>query len=122
VEWFKSSKRPAVPPPVPADMVAAPEQPKAALAAAPAQIKSPKAVFDSVADEPRATRPLTVPKVGFTISSTRNGETDELQLTSPTMTVAKARMLSKSGWRVQVINAAGRQFAPSEFDEILRFD
>jgi hypothetical protein len=123
VEWFKSSKRPAVPPPVPAaDILPTPEQPKAALAAAPAQIKSPKAVFDSVADEPRATRPLTVPKVGFTISSTRDGETDELQLTSPTMTVAKARMLFKSGWRVQVINAAGRQFAPSEFDEILRFD
>jgi hypothetical protein len=121
VEWFKSSKRAAVPPPIPADIVT-PEQPEAAVAAGPAQIKSPKAVFDSVDDELRTIRPLAVPATGFMISSTRDGETDELQLTSPTMTVAKARMLFKSGWRVQVINAAGRQFAPSEFDEILRFD
>ncbi|HEY3680075.1 MAG TPA: hypothetical protein VGL45_15270 [Bradyrhizobium sp.] len=43
-------------------------------------------------------------------------------MTSPTLTVAKARMLFKSGWRVHVTNAAGRQFAPSEFDDILKFD
>ncbi|WP_300161975.1 hypothetical protein [Bradyrhizobium sp.] len=43
-------------------------------------------------------------------------------MTSPTLTVAKARMLFKSGWQVQITNAAGRQFAPSEFDEVLRFD
>jgi hypothetical protein len=45
-----------------------------------------------------------------------------VQMTSPTLTVAKARTLFKSGWRVQVTNAAGRQFAPSEFDDILKFD
>jgi hypothetical protein len=120
VEWFKS-KRAAVPPAIPADVVA-PEPPEPGFAAAPAQLKSPKAVFDSVGDEPWTARLPTVPAVGFTISSSRNGETGELQLTSPTLTVAKARMLFKSGWRVNVTNAAGRQFAPSEFDEILRFD
>jgi hypothetical protein len=119
VEWFKSSKRAAMPPAIPADIgTAGPDPTAAALSAS----KSPKAVFDSIADEPRIVRPLPVPRVGFTISSSRNGETGELQLTSPTLTVAKARMLFKSGWRVQVTNAAGRQFAPSEFDEILRFD
>jgi len=61
-------------------------------------------------------------KVGFTISSSKDGTTTEVHLTSPTLTVAKARMLFKSGWRVQITNAAGRQFAPSEFDEVLKFD
>ena len=121
MEWFKSSKRAAVPPAIPVD-VAAPQPPASDLAAEPAPIKSPKAVFDSVADEPRTVPPLPAPAVGFTISSSRNGETGELQLTSPTLTVAKARMLYKSGWRVRVTNAAGRQFAPAEFDEILKFD
>ena len=121
MEWFKSSKRAAVPPALPADAVA-PRPPELKLAVVPARVKSPKAVFDSVADEPRGIRPLPAPTIGFMISSSRNGETGELQLTSPTLTVAKARMLFKSGWQVHVINAAGRQFAPSEFDEILRFD
>jgi hypothetical protein len=119
VEWFKSSKRVAAPPPIPADVRAGESNP--AFPVMPAS-KSPKAVFDTVAEEPRTVRPVPGPRVGFTISSTKNGETGELQLTSPTLTVAKARMLFKSGWRVQVTNAAGRQFAPSEFDEILRFD
>jgi hypothetical protein len=119
VEWFKSSKRTAVAPAIPADAGTAGDDPDAV---AVSESKSPKAVFDSVADQPRIVRPLPARSVGFTISSSRNGESGELQLTSPTLTVAKARMLFKSGWRVQVTNAAGRQFAPSEFDEILRFD
>jgi hypothetical protein len=121
VEWLKSSKRAAVPPPISVDVVTPEPLPTDAVAES-APIKSPEAVFDSVADEPQSVRPLPSPAIGFTISSSRNGETDELQLTSPTMTVAKARMLFKSGWRVRVTNAAGRQFAPSEFDEILKFD
>ena len=52
----------------------------------------------------------------------KDGETAVVQMTSPTLTVARARMLFKSGWWVQVTNAAGRQFAPSEFDDILKFD
>ncbi len=147
MEWFKSSKpraasrsvapesaieAPAVEiSPIP-DAVTAPEpagpaQPPALLqipAARPASIpaKSPKATFDRFADEPKVIRPVPKPKSGFTISSSKNGETSEIQLTSPTLTVAKARMLFKSGWRVQITNAAGRQFAPSEFDDVLKFD
>jgi hypothetical protein len=61
-------------------------------------------------------------KTGFTIHSSLNGDSSELHMASPTLTVAKARMLFKSGRRVHVVNAEGRQFAPSEFDEILKFD
>jgi hypothetical protein len=89
---------------------------------APVVAKSPKATFDAYADEPRRIRPVPKPRTGFTIFSSKNGETGEVQLTSPTLTVAKARMLFKSGWRVHITNAAGRQFAPSEFDEVLKFD
>ncbi|MDE2470815.1 MAG: hypothetical protein KGL35_19235 [Bradyrhizobium sp.] len=109
----KSSKqRKAVRPQVPTDVV--PEPPKAN------GLPSPKAVFDNPASAQSAVRPAA--KVGFTISSSRAGETHEIQMTSPTLTVAKARMLFKSGWRVQITNAAGRQFVPSEFDEVLKFD
>ncbi len=121
MEWFKSSKRATAPPAIPVDVVA-PEPRSSDPATEPVPIESPKAVFDNLADETQSVPPLPVPAIGFIISSSRNDETGELQLTSPTLTVAKARMLYKSGWRVRVTNAAGRQFAPSEFDEILRFD
>ena len=141
VEWFKLSKpraanRPAgqglaieAPPPLPA-AVTAPAPPTLTpppllqIPAMPAPIpaKSPKATFDAYADEPRLVRAVPKPKIGFTISSSKNGETGEVQLASPTLTVAKARMLFKSGWRVHITNAAGRQFAPSEFDDVLKFD
>jgi hypothetical protein len=144
VEWFKLSKPraasrpesaieasavevPPIPPTVTAPEPARPATPPALLqipAAMPASIpaKSPKATFDTFADEPKVVRPVPKPKSGFIISSSRNGETSEMQLTSPTLTVAKARILFKSGWRVQITNAAGRQFAPSEFDDVLKFD
>jgi hypothetical protein len=152
VEWFKLSKPRAasrsvasesvievpaieapaaeispIPDAVTAPELAGPAQPPALLqipAAKAASIpaKSPKATFDTFADEPKIIRPVPKPKSGFTISSSKNGETSEIQLTSPTLTVAKARMLFKSGWRVQITNAAGRQFAPSEFDDVLKFD
>ena len=136
MEWFKLSKPRAsvgtavradgmTPGPMtPKPMAPEPPRPAQVLASLPVPMpaKSPKAIFDSIADEPRLVRPVPAKKVGFTISSSKGGESAEVQLTSPTLTVARARMLFKSGWRVQVTNAAGRQFAPSEFDEILKFD
>ncbi len=83
---------------------------------------SPKAVFDTAAEPRPVLRPAPVAKKGFTISSSKDGETGQFELTSPTLTVAKARMLFKSGWRVSLHQRRGRQFAPSEFDEILKFD
>jgi hypothetical protein len=132
VEWFKLSKsRSSVGPGIPAGAMAS-EPPKPAPATTlastlapppvPLPAKSPKVVFDSIPDQPRIAGPLPTRKVGFTISSSKDGETAIVQMTSPTLTVARARMLFKSGWRVQVTNAAGRQFAPSEFDDILKFE
>lgn len=127
VEWFKLAKpRASVGPPAQADVTAPEPAPTSALTrpATPPPIpaKSPKVTYDVVAEEARIVRPVQTKKIGFTISSSKDGETAEVQLTSPTLTVARARMLFKSGWRVQITNAAGRQFAPSEFDEILKFD
>jgi hypothetical protein len=118
---------PAVPAAVTEPESARPGTPPALLqisaaTSAPIPAKSPKATFDTYADEPRRIRAAPRPTTGFTIISSKDGETGELQLTSPTLTVAKARMLFKSGWRVHITNAAGRQFAPSEFDEVLKFD
>jgi hypothetical protein len=131
VEWFKLTKQRApVRPEVPADATALAPTAKtdglleAALAAASkisiASIPSPKTAFDNPASEKASAK--SAPKIGFTICSSKDGESSELQLTSPTLTVAKARMLSKSGWRVHITNAAGRKFAPPEFDEVLKFD
>jgi hypothetical protein len=36
--------------------------------------------------------------------------------------VAKARIMSKAGWQVHVVDADGRMFHPEQFDELLRFD
>lgn len=114
MKWLKSSKRRrAVRPELAAD-VPMPESPNAN------RLPSPKAVLDNPDSAQSVVRPAA--RVGFTISSSKDGETQEIQMTSPTLTVAKARMLFKSGWQVQITNAAGRQFAPSEFDEVLRFD
>ena len=127
MEWFKLSKpRASVGPPAQGDVNAPESAAISVLTHAPTPppipVKSPKVTFDGVAEEPRIVRPVLTKKVGFTISSSKDGETAEVQLTSPTLAVAKARMLFKSGWRVQITNAAGRQFAPSEFDEVLKFD
>ena len=132
MEWFKLTKQraavrpqapaeaavPAQPPPIKVDGI--PDAIIPAAKASIAKIPSPKTVFDHPASEKPVARPAA--KVGFTISSSRDGESSEMQLTSPTLTVAKARMLFKSGWRVHITNAAGRRFAPSEFDDVLKFD
>ena len=80
-----------------------------------------KEIFDSVTL--REERPPSAPKrAAFTVHASRNGEINEVQQDSPTLTVAKARGLFKTGWKVHIADSAGRRYAPSEFDEILRFD
>jgi len=108
--------------PKPVPMSALITMPARASTPPPIPAKSPKATFDGIAEQPRIARLALTKKVGFTISSSKDGMTTEVQLTSPTLAVAKARMLFKSGWQVQITNAAGRQFAPTEFDEVLKFD
>jgi hypothetical protein len=97
-------------------------KPETVKPAKPADIvprESPKAVFDSGAE---SLEKLPREKIGFTVHASKNGEINETQRDSPTITVAKARILLKSGWRVHIADAAGREYGPSEFDEILKFD
>jgi hypothetical protein len=136
VEWFKSSKQRDAVAPKDHEVPAEPDTRSLAAQLAamptaklPSMIASPKARFDNpavlpaVLDEPRPVARTAPPiRPAFRISSSKDGQTGEFDLTSPTLTVAKARMLFKSGWRVHITNAAGRQFAPSEFDEVLKFD
>jgi hypothetical protein len=81
--------------------------------------ESPKATFDS---EESRSRPNLAAQPGFTVHASKNGETSATHRTSPTITVAKARMLYKTGWTVHIADAAGRRYSPAEFDEILKFD
>lgn len=71
---------------------------------------------------PESARPIPRKDVGFTIHSEKNGETNKIKQTSPTLTVAKARALFKAGHLVHIADSSGRLYAPSEFDEILKFD
>jgi hypothetical protein len=110
VKWFRSSK---------VRVPILPDSPSKELDIGKSR-ESPKATFDSGAKQETDRTPQK--KVGFTIHSSKNGETNEIQQTSPTLTVAKARGLSKTGWLVHIADSAGRRYAPPKFDEILKFD
>lgn len=58
----------------------------------------------------------------FTIHASKHGEWVETQETSPTLTVAKANKLHKTGWDVHITDANGRRYGPSRFNEVLSFD
>jgi hypothetical protein len=58
----------------------------------------------------------------LTIQASKNGEIVETPRSSSVLAVAQARMLLEAGWRVHIADATGRQFGPSEFDELLPFD
>jgi hypothetical protein len=58
----------------------------------------------------------------FTIRASRDGETTTTVRIGPTITVAKARELSKTGWAVEIIDDDGTVYEPSEFDQLLSFD
>jgi len=56
----------------------------------------------------------------FTIRASKNGDTTTTVRVGPTITVAKARELSKAGWTVQIIDEDGSVYGPSEFDHCFR--
>jgi hypothetical protein len=58
----------------------------------------------------------------FTVHASKDDESIETVVMGPTMTVAKARALSKSGWQVHVTGPDGRVFQPDKFDQLLSFD
>jgi hypothetical protein len=58
----------------------------------------------------------------FTIHATRNGQSLVTHRIIPDVAVAQARMLNDAGWRVRISGIGGRQFAPSEFHQLLTYD
>lgn len=58
----------------------------------------------------------------FTIHASKDGNWIETQEPSPTMAVANANMLHKSGWDVHVTDFHGRRYGPTRLNEILSFD
>lgn len=58
----------------------------------------------------------------FTIHATRNDQSLVTHRIIPDVAVAQARSLNDAGWRVRISGLGGRQFAPSEFHQLLTFD
>ena len=58
----------------------------------------------------------------FTIHASKDGDWVETQNTSPTLTVAKANTLHKTGWDVHITNSDGRRCTTTRFIEVLSFD
>jgi hypothetical protein len=58
----------------------------------------------------------------LTIQASKNGEMVETSRSNSVLAVAQARILLEAGWRVHIADATGRQFGPSEFDELLPVD
>ena len=56
----------------------------------------------------------------FTIHASKDGDWVETQDTSPTLTVAKANTLHKTGWDVHIADYDGRRYGPSRFNELYR--
>lgn len=58
----------------------------------------------------------------FTVHASKGGDWVETLFTSPTLTVAKANSLTKSGWDVHIKDPDGRRYGPAQFNELLSFD
>ena len=58
----------------------------------------------------------------FIVHASKDGQRVEAQNTSPTLTVAKANSLHKSGWDVHITDSDGRRYGPNGFNEVLSFD
>lgn len=71
--------------------------------------------------ERRAPRAKSVPVGIFTIHATRNDQSIVTHRIIPDVAVAQARTLKAAGWRVRILGASGRQYEPSEFDQLLTF-
>jgi hypothetical protein len=55
----------------------------------------------------------------FTVHWSRDGGCDETHRINSVVAVAKARQLEASGYQIRITDRWGRQFTPSEFDELL---
>ena len=57
----------------------------------------------------------------FRIKAVKADQIQETNRISVVIAVAKAQSLEREGWHVIVVDAAGREFRPDEFHELLRF-
>lgn len=55
----------------------------------------------------------------FTIFATRNDQRIVTHRIIPDVAVAQARVLGAAGWQVRISSAGGRQYAPTEFHQLL---
>jgi hypothetical protein len=55
----------------------------------------------------------------FTIHATRNDQRIVTHRIIPDVAVAQARTLGAAGWQVRISGAGGRQYAPTEFHQLL---
>jgi hypothetical protein len=58
----------------------------------------------------------------FTIRASKEGQIVETTRISPTIAVAKARMLVGEGWQVNITDSQNQQLMPEMFDQLLSFD
>ena len=75
-------------------------------------------IWDNVLERPSQPPVAAQPNI-YTIHATRDDQTIVTHRIIPDVAVAQARMLATAGWRVPISGAGGRQFAPSEFDQML---
>lgn len=57
----------------------------------------------------------------YTIHATRDDRSLVTHRIIPDVAVDQARQLNDAGWRVRISGLGGRQFAPSEFHQLLSF-
>jgi hypothetical protein len=55
----------------------------------------------------------------FTVHWSKDGGSDETHRINSAVAVAKARQLEASGYQVRIMDRRGRQFTPSEFEQLL---
>ena len=58
----------------------------------------------------------------FTIQASKNGQTITTVRIRPTVCVEKAKTLLQEGWQVHITNAAGHQYGPAEFGQLISFE
>jgi len=91
--------------------------PLATMTSAPVSEMPPAGVLEAGADVGTSRRGGI-----FTIHATRNDQSMVTHRIIPDVAVAQARVLNDAGWRVRISGLGGRQFAPSEFHQLLTFD
>jgi hypothetical protein len=82
-----------------------------------------KAVIGSDTDDGFSIFIAESPMAALVVHASKDGEGRRMLYTSPSIAVAKARSLFKTGWEdVHIVDADGGLFYPDKFDRLLSFD